>query len=47
MFARIIYAFLVAVLAIKNYINAAPLKFPLTLGGFSSDTYIEGIKVTG
>jgi hypothetical protein len=47
MFARTILAIHASILLIIVSINAAPLMFPLTLGGFTSDTIIQRIVFTG
>ena len=46
MFARIRFALEMLILLNAAFIKAAPLMFPLTLGGFKNDTFIEKIVLT-
>ena len=44
---KTIFAFEMTLLLLVLGIEAAPLMFPLTLGGFADDTYIEKMVITG
>jgi hypothetical protein len=46
MLAKTGFAFEISLLLIVISIKAAPLMFPLTLGGFAHDTYIQKMVVT-
>ena len=47
MIGKTIFAFKMTLLLLVVGIEAAPLMFPLTLGGFADNTYIDKMVITG